>query len=60
MVVNASTMVEHLIHDPRVNGSNLTTGRGKEKTRSKRSTGLRLALLYLLLLLKVSLRSKLG
>ncbi len=65
-VVNASTMVENLIHDPRVNGSNPTTGRWKEKNRimlndmEQRSTGLRLALLYILLLLQVSLRSKLG
>ncbi len=32
MVVNASTMVEHLIHDPRVNGLNPTTGREKMKS----------------------------
>ncbi len=32
VVVNASTMVEHLIHDPKVHGLNLTYGRGKEKS----------------------------
>jgi hypothetical protein len=64
-ILNARMMVEHLIHDLRVNGSNLTTGREKMKSiimlndMEQRSTGLRLALLYLSLLLKVSLRSKL-
>ncbi len=33
MVVNANMIVEHLIHDPKVNGLNSSTGRRKEKNR---------------------------
>ncbi len=46
MIVNARMMVENLIHDLRINGSNLTTGREKMKSiimlndMEQRSTGL--------------------
>jgi hypothetical protein len=35
VIVNARTMVENLIHDQRVNGSNPTTGKGNKKIKKK-------------------------